>query len=270
MKNIFIFLLLFGIFNFLPAPCEVVLEIRENGYESPSAKISRFGEEILKSTNMPSDVIFEISDSNINLGVDMYNIFYLNKIQIFYETFDYAKNDEELKAILSHKIATIVNNYNTYKFQQEDDGWTFSEDRQTYSIENGKNYSFERLQVRKKDFEADLSAVDIMVKTDINPLTLISVLYHVKSRVQSPLLKQNATLRAVKIYDYLNYNFPTIIKNGYNSEDYNCALEDIEKIILMRDESKKAKILDEQRKIKAERIKRSRRPDAKWHVPYSN
>ena len=266
----FILFLLFLLFM-SPSFCEVEFEINERGYLSTETLIQQFGEEILEKNSLPSKVIFELSAQNNTINQDMRNIYYENKIEIFSETLDYAQNEEEMKAVLSHKIAAIADNYSDYKTIQEDDDWTFSMDEpnRTYGI--GKNYSFERLKAGKKDFEIDMKGVDLMVCAGINPLSFISVLYQVKMNVVSPTLKENALNRMVAIYDYINYNFPSIIEKGYSSDFYEKAFSEINKVISSRSKEESLKISKKQEKIRTKKInaaKRAQKYHNSWNTSY--
>lgn len=73
---------------------------------------------------------------------------------------------------------------------------------------------------------ADLTSIDYMVKAGYNPLASISILNKISGNYFDLFSDHpSGTKRIKKAYKHIAQNYPEFIRNGYNSESYNRALQ---------------------------------------------
>ena len=105
---------------------------------------------------------------------------------------------------------------------------------------------------------ADITGVDLLAKTNYNPLAMIVVITkRPGSTLEALQGKPSNTERAMNVYDYMTYNYPSRVKAGYGCQEYRSFLAYATPIVTERNSNKKklAKFNKEQAKNKALRAK---------------
>ena len=105
---------------------------------------------------------------------------------------------------------------------------------------------------------ADITGVDLMIQAGYNPLAMIVVVTKMPGSTLEILQGKPANSeRAMNIYDYLTYNYPSKVKAGYGCQEYRAFLTYADPIVADRNSNKKKldKFNKEQAKNKALRAK---------------
>ena len=113
-------------------------------------------------------------------------------------------------------------------------------------------YSYEKLNKDKVDLAADRTAVDFLIQNGNNPLALISVY-----GTYLDYDEDGAVEHIMNVYDYINYNFPEKLKQGYPTESYKKAMTKVNQKLNSRTETEKQKVQQEQAKINEKKLKQA-------------
>lgn len=178
---------------------------------------------------------------------------------------EYVTNDEELAAVIAHEIGHIVNSHSAKQTIINSIISSISPSTTnavlSTSVEAAKQLSSMKVS-REDEFEADLTAIDLLQKTEYNPLALISVLNKICGNyVDLVSTHPSGEKRLMNIYDYADYNYPDMVKKGYNTDSYLKARELIWANLKIRKENprKLAKAQKEQEKLKQKKLKRAKK-----------
>ena len=105
---------------------------------------------------------------------------------------------------------------------------------------------------------ADITGSDLMIQAGYNPLAMVVLVTKMPGSSMEILrgIPSNSE-RAMNVYDYLTYNYPSKVKVGYGCKEYTAFLNYANPIVEERNASAKklAKFNKQQEKNKAERIK---------------
>ena len=223
-------------------------------------RLNNIAYKIIKANSLPSGISVKVSnDDNANAYAN------INKeIYVFKGMLNYATTDDEIAAVLSHEIGHIVNGHHAKQsilnsiisslfgsIETKTDG-------QAIGVAAAEQISTSRLS-RKDEFEADITAVDLLVKAGYNPLALISVLNKICGNYVDVISTHpTGEKRLMNIYDYTSYNFPTLAKKGYATDSYKKAYALISINVQERNASAKkvANWKKQQEKLKKDKIKR--------------
>lgn len=215
------------------------------------------GKQILSKNSLPAATKFVITDAIVENSVSNTN----NEIYIQKSNLGYAGNDNEVAAVIAQEIGYIVN-ANASKKQLVSNitsaiaGSIADEGLQNKAL-IANELSMHNMSA-KDQMNADITGVDLMIQAGYNPLAMIVVLYKMPGSTMDILKSQpNNFKRAMYIYDYLSYNYPSKVKAGYSCQEYRSFLAYIEPTITERNSNKKqlAKFQKEQAKLKKERAK---------------
>ena len=113
-------------------------------------------------------------------------------------------------------------------------------------------YSHEKLNKDKVDLAADRTAIDFMIQNGDNPLAFLSVYGSYLDYDE-----EDATKHIMNVYDYINYNFPEKLKQGYPTASYKKAMAVVNKQLASRSEADKQNVLAEQAKINQKKLKQA-------------
>ncbi len=258
----------FGAFlNDLPVRAEntteVVTTVTATDWDSEASlvRVNNIGLKILKANGLPDTITFKVSDDeSINAYAN------INKeVYVFRGLLEYVQSDDELAGVIAHELGHIVNAHcakqtviNVIASTLKP---TTDSDKLNTTIQTAQQLSLLKVS-RDDEYEADRTAVDLLVKAGINPLSTISVLNKICGNYFDLLQTHpSGEKRLLSIYDYTNYNYPKIVKAGYGEESYNKALLVINNTLEKRNKSEKklAKVAKEQAKLKEQRSKRAKR-----------
>lgn len=220
-------------------------------------RVPTVGKQILTKNNLPTDTKFVVTETAVVNSTSNTN----NEIYIQKEALGYTGNDNEVAAVISQEIGTIINaNASKKKLVSN----VASALAGSVSGENAQNNALIINQLamnnmsEKDQMNADVTGVDLMIQAGYNPLAMIVVLGKMPGSTLDILKSQpNNFKRSMYIYDYLTYNYPSKIKSGYNCKEYKNFAAYVQPTVNERkaDKKKLAKFNKEQAKLKAERAK---------------
>jgi len=229
--------------------------------EASLLRVNNIGQKILKANGLPDTITFKVSDDEtINAYANIYK-----EVYVYRGLLEYVQSDDELAGVIAHELGHIVNAHcakqsviNVISTALQP---TTQNEKLNLTLQAAQQLSLLKVS-RNDEYEADRTAVDLLVKAGINPLSTISVLNKICGNYFDLLQTHpSGEKRLLSIYDYTNYNYPQIIKAGYKEESYNKALLVINNTLEKRNKSEKklAKVEKEQLKLKEQRAKRAKR-----------
>lgn len=219
-------------------------------------RVSAVGAEILKKNGLPENTQFKV----VNGEADNTDATVTNTIQISSTDLSYTGNDNEVAAVISRELGYIINGRNTKSkmrdFAKTAINSTFTEANLLTTAANSEYLANKASLGDSKD--ADITGADLMIQAGYNPLAGIVVLTKMPgSTMEIALGKPCNSERAMNIYDYLTYNYPSRVKAGYGCKEYTAFLTYADPIVKERNSNKKKleKFNKEQEKNRATRAK---------------
>lgn len=242
--------------------------------EAALNRVNTIGTKLLLANGVQQEIVFKVSEQeDVNAYAN------INKEVFVYKgLLDYVTNDQELAAVISHEIGHILNGHcakqgvlNTgvnILAQKAAEKYNATAVAVTQQLTSSKIS-------RNDEFEADLTGVDLMVKAGYNPLAMISVLNKICGNYIDILQTHpSGEKRLMNIYEYAEYNYPSTIDFGFNSESYSKALLVISPNVQKRKTSERLvkKYEKKQQKLlkkKEKRIKKLAKKTTIWDGYYS-
>ncbi len=219
-------------------------------------RVSTVGKTIVTKNSLPSTLTFKVTnDTNNNSDVATTNVIYVSKTDL-----SYAGNDNEVAAVISSEIGHIINGHNAKKkFREIAKNAITSNLNSENIITTAANSDYVANKNTLRDNkEADITGVDLMINAGYNPLAMVVVVTKMPGSTFEILQgKPSNSERAMNIYDYLTYNYPSKVKAGYGCQEYKNFLAYADPIVNDRNSNKKklAKFNKEQQKNKTLRAK---------------
>ncbi len=220
-------------------------------------RVPTVGKQVLSKNNLPADAKFVVTETAVVNSTSNTN----NEIYIQKEALGYTGNDNEVAAVISQEIGTIINANASKKKLVSNITSALAGSVAGESAQN-KALIINELAMNnmseKDQMNADVTGVDLMIQAGYNPLAMIVVLGKMPGSAMDTLKSQpNNFKRSMYIYDYLTYNYPSKIKAGYNCQEYKNFAAYVQPTVDSRNADKKklAKFNNEQAKLKAERAK---------------
>lgn len=219
-------------------------------------RVAEVGKTLISKNNLPAKTTFKVVDGEANNA----NVSTTNVIQISSTDLSYTGNDSEVAAVIANEMGHIING--TYSKNQMRNAAKnaltskLSSDNLITAAANSEFLANKTSLSDEKD--ADITGVDLMAKTNYNPLAMIVVITkRPGSTLEAIQGKPANTERAMNVFDYLSYNYPSRVKTGYGCQEYRAFLEYATPIVEERTSNKKKleKFNKEQEKNKAERAK---------------
>ena len=216
--------------------------------------INQIGRELLSSNHLPS-AEFVITDKP-----DTFDDYFIlanvyKRVEMFTWELKFAQDKGELTAVIAHQIGKISNNMPSQSREQAKTNGIVLTDRSGHEIMSYSTkhiYSHEKLNKDKVDLAADRTAVDFMIQNGSNPLALISVY-----GTYLDYDEDDATAHIMNVYDYIKYNFPEKLAQGYPTASYKKAMNVVNSQLQNRTEYDKQKVLEEQKKINEKKLKQA-------------
>lgn len=220
-------------------------------------RVNTIGKALLSKNNLPSQVTFQVIETDeINAYADGNN-----QICVYTGLLKYVNDDSELAGVIAHEIGHIVNNH--VAKQSIINAITtsiISKANISARVKTGasvaQNLTMKKMS-RDEEYEADITAVDLMVKAGYNPLAMVSVLYKISGNYVDIIQDHpSGDKRTTYLYNYITYTYPEKLKLGYNSESYKQFLNYIQPIVEARNASptKMKAFEDEQKKLREKRV----------------
>ena len=219
-----------------------------------SALINQIGRSILDSNHLPN-AQFVITKSPDTFDDYFIKANVYKTVEMFNWELSFAKDEGELAAVIARQIGKISNNMPTVARSEAKTNTlniTDKKGKEIMSYESKHIYSYDKLNKDKVDLAADRTGVDFLIQSGKNPLALISVY-----GTYLDYDEDAAAEHIMNVYDYMNYNFPEKLKQGYPTESYKNALRVINQKLASRTEAEKQKVLSEQAKINEKKLKQA-------------
>lgn len=236
-------------------------------------RINNIGAVIISKNALPNGISFKVSSET---EVNAYST--INKeVYVYKGLLQHVDTDEELAAVIAHEIGHIVNGHCAKQSILTTAVYTVSDTlmpNSSVAKDLGKDLAVSKLS-RKDEFEADLTGVDLLQKAGYNPLAMISVLNKICGNYIDVLQTHpSGEKRLMNVYDYVDYNYNSILKKGYNTTSYKNALAVISPNVQKRNSTakNKAKYEKQQKKLLAQKAKRYSKMAQKttgWDTTYS-
>ena len=214
-----------------------------------AALINDIGKSILYANRLPQAdfVITDVPDTFDDYFIKA-NTF--KRVDLQKWNLKFANDKGELAAVIAHEIGKISNNMPTQAREQSKTNTLQITDR--LSLESKHIYSYEKLNKDKVDLAADRTAIDFLIQSGYNPLAFLS-----RYGTYLDYDEDDATRHIMNVYDYINYNFPEKLKQGYPTASYKKAMAVVNKTLASRSEADKQKVLAEQAKINEKKLKQA-------------
>lgn len=219
-------------------------------------RVNTVGAQLLKKNGLPETTKFKV----VNGAADNTDATITNTIQISSTDLTYTGNDNEVAAVIAREIGYIVNGRATKSkmrdFAKAAINNSLSEGNLIKSAANS-DYAANKASMSDNK-EADVTGADLMIQANYNPLAAIVVLTKMPgTTMEIALGKPCNSERAMNLYDYLTYNYPSKVKAGYGCKEYKTFLTYADPIVKERNSNAKklAKFNKEQAKNKSMRAK---------------
>lgn len=159
-------------------------------------RIDSIGTRILNFNKIPKRIIFTYSEETKAEWLGKYHELKSRQIIVYDELYQFTQTDDEIAAMLSREIATVLKSYSGM--------WGGSIDAIQVALSSKK---FETV--------ADKRAVDYMVKAGYNPLALIVFINKTyPQKRQDVIARHNLTSkRLARIYEYITYKYPEYLQD---------------------------------------------------------
>ena len=215
--------------------------------------INKIGKSILSSNKLPN------AEFVITSTPDVFDEYFVKanlykKVEMYAGDLSYAKDDGEVAAVIAAQVGKISNNMPTVSRSKGASSGIvlMNKGHEVMSFKSTNISSYKKLNKDEVDLAADRTGVDFLIQNGDNPLALISVYGRYLDSD-----KITATTRIMNVYDYINYNFPEKLKQGYPTESYKKALAVIDEQLKSRTEADNQKIKAEQAKINEKKLKQA-------------
>ncbi len=241
---------------------------------SAASRVSVVGAKIVTANSLPSTIKFKV----VNGAADNSSATINNTIQVSSTDLTYAGNDHEVAYVVAHELGGVIaDNVGKQKVRNFVKNAISSNLSSDNVISTAMNSNYATSKASTSDNKAaDVMGIDLMINGGYNPLAGIVVLTKMPGSSWEILQGKPANSeRAMYIYDYLTYNFPSKVKAGYGCNEYRAFLAYANPIVSERNADKKklAKFNKEQAKLKSERTKQLAKYKAtgglsSWNVSY--
>ena len=215
--------------------------------------INKIGKSILSSNRLPN------AEFVITSAPDLFDEYFVKanlykKVEMYAGDLSFAKDDGEVAAVIAAQVGKISNNMPTVSRSKGTSSGLVLMDKghEIMSFKSTKITSYKKLNKDEVDLAADRTGVDFLIQNGDNPLALISVYGRYLDSD-----KITATARIMNVYDYINYNFPEKLKQGYPTDSYKKALAVIDEQLKSRTEADNQRIKAEQTKINEKKLKQA-------------
>lgn len=219
-------------------------------------RVPTVGKKLLEKNSLPTTTTFKV----VNGAADNSNVSTTNIIYISSTDLTYAGNDNEVAAVVSTELGHIINgHYAKNKMRNIAKAaltGNLSSDNVINTAANSDYVANKNTLGDNK--EADVTGVDMMIQAGYNPLAMVVVITKMPGSTLEILAgKPSNSERAMNVYNYLTYNYPSKVKAGYACNEYRAFLTYADPIVADRNANKKklAKFNKEQLKAKQLRAK---------------
>ena len=217
-------------------------------------RVAPVGKQLLTKNGLPAKTTFKVVNGSVdNSAVSSTNVVYISSTDL-----TYAGNDNEVAAVVSNELGHIINGHyaknKMRKIAKEALTRNLSSDN---VITTAANSEFVSSRTSLKDNkEADITGADMMIKANYNPLAMIVVITKMPGSTFEILAGKPANAeRAMNVYDYLTYNYPSKVKAGYGCNEYRTFLTYANPIVTERNSNKKKLAMFKKNQEKAKKLR---------------
>jgi len=219
-------------------------------------RVAPVGKVLLQKNGLPATATFKV----VNGAVDNSSVSTTNTVYISSTDLTYAGNDNEVAAVVSNELGHIINgHYAKNKMRNMAKAALTGNLSSDNVITTASNSTFVANRTSLNDNkEADITGADMMIQAGYNPLAMVVVITKMPgSTLEIVSGKPANSERAMNVYNYLTYNYPSKVKVGYGCNEYRAFLAYADPIVKDRNSNAKklAKFKKEQEKAKATRAK---------------
>lgn len=219
-------------------------------------RVAPVGKQLLTKNGLPANTTFKV----VNGVAVNSNVAGTNVVQISSTDLTYAGNDSEVAAVVSNELGHIINgHYAKNEMRNLAKAALTSNLSADNIITTASNSTFVANKTSLSDNkEADITGADMMIQAGYNPLAMVVVITKMPGSTMEILAgKPSNSERAMNVYDYLTYNYPSKVKSGYGCNEYRAFLAYADPIVTDRNSNKKklAKFNKSQEKAKKLRAK---------------
>ena len=234
----------------------IVLILPAQAAYDTTARVPVVGKQIVTKNGLPSAITFKVVDTE----ADNSNATASKIIEVSKQNLIYAGNDNEVAAVISNEIGRIMNSQvSKEKLRNVAKAALASTLSADNIINTAANSEFAENKISSKDdMDADITGVDLMINAEYNPLAMVVWVTKMPGSFWETIKGDPSnSKRAMNIYDYLIYNYPSKVKAGYACNEYRFFLTYADPIVKKRNSNEKQlkKFNEEQAKKKAERTK---------------
>lgn len=217
-------------------------------------RVPTVGKKLLEKNSLPTTTTFKV----VNGAADNSNVSSTNIIYISSTDLTYAGNDNEVAAVVSTELGHIINgHYAKNKMRNIAKAALTS----NLSSDNVINTAANSDYVANKNTlgdnkEADVTGVDMMIQAGYNPLAMVVVITKMPGSTLEILAgKPSNSERAMNVYNYLTYNYPSKVKAGYACNEYRAFLTYADPIVTDRNANKKKLDKFNKEQVKAKQLR---------------
>lgn len=219
-------------------------------------RVAPVGKILLQKNNLPANSTFKV----VNGAADNSDVSTTNVIQISSTDLTYAGNDNEVAAVVSNELGHIINGHYAKNKMRNIAKAVIADNLSSDNVINSAaNSDFVNNKASLSDNkEADITGADMMIQAGYNPLAMVVVITKMPgSTLEIVSGKPSNSERAMNVYNYLTYNYPSKVKAGYGCNEYRAFLAYADPIVKDRNSNSKklAKFKKEQEKAKQTRAK---------------
>ena len=221
-----------------------------------SDRVAPVSKVIVEKNSLPAKLQFKVVEDVVNNSNTATN----NIVEVSKANLTYAGNDNEVAAVIAYELGQIINGKSgKEKFRMAAKEFLAENFQSTNLLNTAANSEYvHNKNLLQDQKEADMTAVDLMVKAGYNPLALVVVITKMPgTNLELVLGKPANSERAMSAFDYLSYNYPEKVKAGYACQEYRNFLAFADPIVQKRNKSKRTvkKFNKLQEKIKADRAR---------------
>jgi len=226
-------------------------------------RVNTIGQKLMKANGLPDTITFKVSaEEDINAYANLNR-----EVYVYKGLLQYVTDDNELAAVISHELGHIINGHcakqTVFNSVLATAGSAITPQTELGSATLGLSQNLMSTKMSRSDeFEADLTGTDLLVKAGYNPLAMVSVLNKICGNYFDVLSSHpSGEKRLMNIYDYVDYNYNSYTKSGYNSDSYKKASSMITAHVSERTNNAKklAKFKKDQEKLKVKKTKREQK-----------
>ncbi len=249
------------------APIKVKVTKTKSKKPTMTWRINHIGRKLLDDNKIVANVTFKLKKTNkVNAYANL-----KKDVVVFSGLVRLCEYDDELAGIIAHEVGHIVNAH-VAKMNLANNIVNLSlnmpKEVQIVTIPIALVYKISSKKwSRLEEFEADATAVDLMVGAGYNPLGMVSILQKITGERYFDFLSTHPSgeKRTLYIYDYIAHTYPQYVEKGFDSESYEEFLAYAQPIFekrefdndLMEKHLKKQEKLEQVRKKKYEKYQKA-------------